>query len=71
MIIYLGEPVARAHVEKGNKILVDVPHDGITQKEDRFALKNIDGVLTLEDVGHGDVGARDREELGCVKTVSV
>jgi len=51
---YRCEPVARAGINQGDEILVDVPHNGITEKEDRLLPKNTDRVGPFEEVRHGD-----------------
>ena len=51
---HLCERVARAWINQSNEILVDIPHDGITEKEDRLPSKNMDHVGPFEEVSHGD-----------------
>ena len=53
-ITHRCEPVARAGIDQGDEILVDVPHNGITEKEDRLLLKNTDRVGAFEEVRHSD-----------------
>ena len=68
IITHRCEPVARAGIDQGDEILVDVPHNGITEKEDRLLPKNTDRVGPFEEVRHGEWGARDRAELDSAET---
>ena len=68
IITHRCEPVARAGIDQGDEILVDVPHNGITEKEDRLIPKNTDRVGPFEEVRHGDWGARGRAELDSAET---